>query len=87
MYLQQGDLKNEIVTDSISNFSLKGMISPSFQNQGTATVFIDGRIVKTGENYTINVPSIVLRNSIQIQFETDPSKTKILYLGYVKLIQ
>lgn len=82
----QGNLKNDLVSQSETRYSLKDKICPTFQNEGTATVYIDGRKLGAGESYSVNVPNVVLQNSIPITFDTDPTKTKILYVGYVELI-
>lgn len=81
-----GELKNEVITANNANYSLKDMINPTFQNEGEATVFIDGRIVKKGESYTINAPNVILQNTISINFDADGNKSKILYVGFVKTI-
>ncbi|MFV5702194.1 hypothetical protein ACM55F_10010 [Flavobacterium sp. XS2P12] len=81
-----GELINEVITANHANYSLKDMINPTFQNDGEATVFIDGRIVKKGESYAINAPNVILQNEISITFEPDQSKSKILYVGFVKTI-
>lgn len=77
-----GELKNAVITANHANYSLKGMINPTFQNEGTATVYIDGRKVESGQSYSVNAPNVILQNEVPIQFEPDASKTKILYVGY-----
>lgn len=79
-----GELKNEAITSNRPNYSLKDMINPTFQNDGEATVYIDGRVVKKGESYAINAPNVILQNEISITFEPDQNKSKILYVGFVK---
>lgn len=84
--MQSGNLRNELINQSQSRYSLSGKICPTFQNEGTATVFIDGRKLLSGESYSVNVPNVILNNSISITFDTtDPAKTKILYIGFVEL--
>jgi len=82
-----GILKNELIDKSHSRYSLSGKICPTFQNEGTASVYIDGRKLLTGESYSVNAPNVILQNSIAITFDTDPTKTKILYIGFVELIK
>ncbi len=84
--MDSGNLKNDLVNQSQTRFSLKGKICPTFQNEGTAAVFVDGRKLLTGESYSVLVPNVILQNSIPITFENDPTKTKILYVGYVELL-
>lgn len=83
--MESGNLKNELINQSQSRYSLAGKICPTFQNEGTATVYIDGRKLLAGESYSVNVPNVILNNSIPITFDTDPAKTKILYVGFVEL--
>lgn len=85
--MESGNLKNDLVNQSQSRFSLKGKICPTFQNEGTATVLIDGRKLLPGESYSVNVPNVMLQNSIAITFEDTPGKTKILMVGYVEIIK
>lgn len=80
----EGQLVNTVVTDSHNEFPLKNMINPTFQNSGEASVLIDGRKVEAGESYAVNAPNVILLNSISIIFENDPSKSKILHIGYVR---
>lgn len=80
--LFKGNLRNILIAQTHASFSLKGKISPTFQNEGTAYVIIDGRKLLPGESYSANLPFMVCQNSIPITFENDPSKTKILYMGY-----
>lgn len=78
---------NQIITRNNPQFPLKGMINPTFQNQGTAKVFVNGLLLEPGDSYTVNVPMGVCQNSIAITFEQDLTKTKTLYVGYGSLIQ
>ena len=83
--MEKGYLKNELISKSQPQYSLKNKINPTFQNEGTATVYIDGRTLKAGESYSVNVPNVIMQNAIPISFEADPTKTKILFIGYVEL--
>lgn len=83
--LNCGNLVNKLIKDNHSSFSLAGMINPTFQNQGTASVTIDGRVLAPGETYSVYAP-ILLQNAIPIVFENDSTKTRALYLGYVAII-
>lgn len=85
MCIQSGNLVHKILKQNEENYSLQGMISPSFQNLGTATAYIDGRVIAPGKTFSVNVPGIELQNTIQIIFENDPSKVKQLHLHFVQL--
>lgn len=80
----EGQLINTVITENQNDFPLYGMINPTFQNSGEASVLIDGRKVESGESFAINAPNVILTNAISITFENDPAKTKVLHLGYVK---
>lgn len=80
-----GILQNKVVTDNQSAFDLKGMVNPTFQNGGTATVIVDGRTLQPGETYSVHL-NLVLQNQISISFEKDKTKTRILYVGYGQII-
>ena len=83
--LHCGQLVNKLIKDNQSSFSLEGMVNPTFQNQGTAAVTIDGRKLESGETYSVYAP-VVLKNAIAIEFEKDNTKTRALYVGYVAII-
>jgi hypothetical protein len=82
MTLFKGNLRSLLITESHTSFSLKGKICPTFQNEGTAYVVIDGRKLLPGESYSTNLPLMICQNNVPITFEGDPSKTKILYIGF-----
>jgi hypothetical protein len=84
--MEKGILKNDLIAQTQPQYSLKNKICPTFQNEGTAIVYLDGRTLKPGESYSINMPNVILQNQISITFEANPAKTKILYIGYVELI-
>lgn len=84
--MDKGVLKNELIAQTQPQYDLKNKINPTFQNEGTASVYIDGRTLKSGDSYSINVPNVILQNQIAITFEADATKTKLLYVGYVELI-
>ena len=83
--MEKGVLRNILVTKTNLNYPLKGKINPTFQNEGTAVAYIDGRKLLPGESYSVNVPNVILQNNIPITFESDPSKKPILYIGFVEI--
>lgn len=80
-----GNLINKVVQENHSAFSLAGMVNPTFQNGGTASVTVDGRTIAPGETYSVFL-NLVLQNAIPISFEKDKTKTRILYVGYGQII-
>lgn len=81
-----GHLVNKTITSSDNNYSLDGMINPTFQNTGETAVLIDGRKVLSGESFSVNAPNTILRNSISIIFENETGKANIIHVGYVQTI-
>lgn len=79
-----GQLINKTIVSSDNNYSLDGMINPTFQNTGETAVLIDGRNVLPGESFAVNAPNVILTNSISIVFESEPEKANILHVGYVQ---
>lgn len=80
----QGQLINKTIVNSENDYSLDGMINPTFQNTGETAVLIDGRKVLPGESFAVNAPNVILTNSISIVFEKEEGKANILHLGYVQ---
>lgn len=80
-----GNLINKVVSENHSAYSLAGMVNPTFQNGGTASVTVDGRVIAPGETYSVFL-NLVLQNAIPISFEKDKTKTRILYVGYGQII-
>lgn len=85
MCFQPINLKNRIITSDQSQFDMKGMMNPTFQNQGETFVFIDGRKLMPGESFPVNIPNTILQNTLPIYFEKDAAKQNILYVGYGEL--
>lgn len=81
-----GELRNVLIDKNEPDFSLEGMINPSFQNDGEAIVYIDGRKVAPNETYVVNAPNVILKNKIPITFEMVSNKKRVLYLGFVKTV-
>lgn len=85
MCISKGNLAHKVIKENHENYSLQGMISPSFQNLGTATAYVGGREIASGKSFSVNVPGIELQNFLQITFENDPSKNRKLHVHFVQL--
>ena len=81
----KGSLRNRLISENHASYDLSGKINPTFQNEGTDDVYIDGRKVLPGQSYSVNVPNVIMQNAIPITFEGGIGKTKILYIGFVEL--
>lgn len=82
MQLIEGNLVNEVITTDQPDYDLNGMVCPTFQNLGLSEVMFNGLILKQDESYTVNVPTIVLRNSTDIRFLSETDRR--LVVSFVK---
>lgn len=80
--LNKGNLVNEVITTNQPNFDLKGMVCPTFQNLGSTDVMFNSLILKPGDGYSVNVPTIVLQNKIDIRFLSETGRK--LVVSYVR---
>lgn len=78
-----GNLVAQTIVDNQTSFSLACMICPTFQNLGTAPVMVNGLVLDPGDSYSVNVPTVVLMNSIDIVF-LDNTNRKLL-VSFVRL--
>lgn len=71
------------VTIDTDNFSLAGMIEPTFYNFGSEPVRVFHAVVKPGESFLAGVHNMVMNNEIPIEFEgTNKSgRNLIVYFG------
>ncbi len=81
--LVTGTLVNQTVVENQTSFSLECMICPTFQNFGTSPVMVNGLILNSGESYSVNAPTVVLTNSIEIIFLDNTDKK--LVLSFIRL--
>lgn len=82
---KKANLVNRLITDNVQSFTLKGMVCPTFQNEGTADVVIDGRLVKPKSTFGVYAPGYELQNSVNIQFLGEKgSTTRLLYLSFLE---
>lgn len=59
------------ITEDTDNFSLKGMIEPTFYNFGEENVRVYHTVVKPGESFLAGVHNRIMVGEIPIQFEGD----------------
>jgi hypothetical protein len=53
----------------VDNFSLKGMIEPTFYNFGAENVRVLHSVIKPGESFLAGVSNMVMDNDVPIYFE------------------
>ena len=82
----RGKLQKKLITNSESSFSLEGFINPTFTNVGVSPVFVDGEKLLTGESFKVDLPRIVLSESIEIRFLSQDKKERQLTVRYGVLL-
>ena len=78
-----GNLVNQVISKPDPSFKLEGMICPTFQNLGTSDVLFNGLTLKQGDSYSVNVPTVILLNSVDIRFADATGRN--LVVSYVRL--
>jgi len=71
------------IVEDVDNFSLKGMIEPTFYNFGDQNVHVLHSIVKPGESFLAGVSNMVMDNDVVIRFEgtNKPGRNLMCYYG------
>lgn len=87
MCFKEGFPKIDIVNDNEPNYSLKGMLCPTFQNQGVSPVYVFGQRLLQNESLPFNIPNVILTGEISIQFESQIKAERKLVVGYVRLLE
>lgn len=70
------------ITEDTSNFSLKGMVEPTFYNFGTDPVRVLHSVVKPGESFLAGVHNMVMNNEVPIIFEGNNKSGRNLMCYY-----
>ncbi len=82
----KGALKQNLITYSDNQFSLNGMINPTFTNVGDAPVMVDGAILQKGNSFKVDLPNLVLTNTISINFLSEVKEECQLSVRYGILV-
>ena len=71
------------ITEDTDNFSLEGMIEPTFYNFGDADVHVLHSVVKPGQSFLAGVSNMVMDNDVVIQFDGNnkPGRNLMVYYG------
>ena len=85
MLFNKGNLVNQVIDKDDPSYDMKGMICPMFQNLGASDVLFNGLVLKQGEAYAVNVPTVILANKVDIRF-VSPTDRKLV-VSYVRLIE
>lgn len=78
----KGKLQKKLITTTETSFSLEGLINPTFTNVGVSPVFVDGEKLLTGESFKVDLPHIVLSESIEIRFVSPNKNERQLFVRY-----
>jgi hypothetical protein len=74
-------LKYQFIDIDELNFSLEGLMSPTFYNDGETSVLINYQEVLPGETFSIEVPNGVFEGNCRIQFKSEAGKVNRLVLN------
>jgi hypothetical protein len=75
------------IVEDVDNFSLKGMIEPTFYNFGDQNVHVLYSIVKPGESFLAGVSNMVMDNDVVIRFEGNNKIGRNLMVYYGSPVQ
>ena len=81
MQLNQATLGFKKITKDEENFSLDGLIEPTFYNFGEDDVVVHHTTVKTGEQFLAGVTGFVMNGEISIKFKGNGRRELLLYYG------
>jgi hypothetical protein len=70
------------ITEDTDNFSLKGMIEPTFYNFGDLPVNVLHSEIKPGESFLAGVSNMVMMNEVNVQFEGNNINGRNLMVYY-----
>ncbi len=79
----RGNLAIKKIKKDTDNFSLEGMIEPTFYNNGAENVQILHVVVKPGEKFFGGALNMVMNNEIPIRFEGNNKSGRNLICLYV----
>tara|TARA_B100000929_G_scaffold281818_1_gene261181 strand:- start:188 stop:445 length:258 start_codon:yes stop_codon:yes gene_type:complete len=69
----KGTLANKLITDDCE-FSLKGMVEPTFYNFGDGNVKIDQAKVEPEVSFSAGATGVIMQNTVSIKFEEGARK-------------
>lgn len=79
---QKANLGFEIITDDIDNFSMSGMIEPTFYNFGEHDVEVLHSVIKPGNKFFAGVVGMVMNNEVPIKFKGPVGSKRKLIVYY-----
>lgn len=80
----KANLDHQIITNDVDNFSLEGMIEPTFYNFGDDDVEVMNSVIKPENKFFAGVIGMVMNNTVPIVFKKDDPNAKkrlIVYYG------
>ena len=77
----RGNLGYKKITEDIDNFSLEGMVEPTFYNFGGGDVRVYDTVVKPGESFLAGCHNMVMEGEIPVVFLDDSKHDLKVYFG------
>ena len=81
----KADLGFKKITEDTDNFSLKGMIEPTFYNFGEDIVYVHHTPVKPGEKFLAGVVGMEMNSEVVIRFVGNNKKGRNLLCYWGRL--
>lgn len=78
MHLISAELANDTITTDKPNYNLEGMVCPTFQNLGNTDVYFNGLLLSKNESFAVNVPTMVLTNTVEIRFADEVDRKVVV---------
>lgn len=82
----KGAVKQQLITYSDNQFSLEGFVNPTFTNLGDSPVMVDGELLQKGDSFKVDLPNLVLSNTISINFLSEVKEECQLSVRYGILV-
>lgn len=76
--LIKGNLDFKIITKDTDNFSLEGMVEPTFYNFGDTNVEVLHSVIKPGNKFFAGALNYVMNNEVPIKFVEPAGKRRII---------
>jgi len=75
------------IKEDVDNFSIKGMIEPTFYNFGDENVRVLHSVIKPGESFLAGVANMVMDNDVPVVFEGTNKQGRNLMCYFGSMVQ
>lgn len=76
--LRKGNLNFKIIDEDIDNFSLEGMVEPTFYNFGSDDVEVLHSVIKPDNKFFAGALNYVMSNEVPIKFKEGAAVKKLI---------